>query len=105
MKKAIFLTVLMVFGIALFSGCVSMQRWPDYERRAENRMVVIQDRIGDGLQTGVLTPDQSQMFLTTLKDIRIDYTALIDKEVVRAAWDRLFGRLDALGEEIKRAPA
>ena len=105
MKKAIFLTVLMVFGFALFSGCVSMQRWPDYERDAENRMVAIQEKIGDGLQTGVLTPDESQMFLTTLKDIRTDYTALIDKEVVRAAWDRLFGRLDGLGEKIKRALA
>jgi hypothetical protein len=105
MKNAILLTILMVFGFALFSGCVSMQRWPDYERSAENRMVVVQDKIGDGLQTGALTPDQSQIFLTTLEGIRTDYTALIDKEVVRDAWDRLFGRLDVLGEEINRALA
>ena len=105
MKNAILLTVLLVLGFALFLGCVSMQRSPDYETNAENRMAVIQNRIGDGLQIGVLTPDQSQMFLTTLKDIRTDYTALIDKEVVGAAWDRLFGRLDVLGEEIKRALA
>jgi len=99
------LTVLMVFGFALFSGCVSMQRWPDYERSAENRMVVIQEKIGDGLQTGVLTPGQSQIFLATLKDIRTDYKELLDKEVFRAAWDRIFGRLDVLGEGIKRALA
>lgn len=29
-------------------------------------MVVIQEKIGDGLKTGALTPDQSQRFLTTL---------------------------------------
>ncbi len=105
MKNAILLTVLMVFGFALFSGCVSMQRWPDYERSAENGMVVIQEKIGDGLQTGALAPDQSQMFLTTLKGIRTDYTALRDKEVSRDEWDRLFGRVDVLGEEINRALA
>ena len=106
MKNAILLTVLMVFGLALFSGCATMPRtWPDYERSAENKMVLIQEKIGDGLKTGALSPDQSQMFLTTLKDIRTDYTALIDKEVVQAAWDRLFGRLDVLGEKIKRVLA
>jgi len=35
-------------------------------------MGVIQDKIGDGLKTGALTPDQSQMYLTTLKGIRTD---------------------------------
>ncbi|MFH1702370.1 MAG: hypothetical protein ABIB41_02910 [Nitrospirota bacterium] len=82
-----------------------MQTWPDYERNAENKMVVIQEKIGDGLKTGALTPDQSQMFLTTLKGIRTDYTELRDKRVYRDEWDRLLGRLDALGEEINRALA
>jgi hypothetical protein len=105
MKKAILLTVLMVFGLTLFSGCASMQRWPDQERRAENKMVVIQEKIGDGLKAGALSPDQSQMFLTTLKGIRTDYTALRDREVSRDEWDSLHGRLDVLGEEINRALA
>ena len=103
MKKVIFMAVLMVFGLALFSGCATTQTWPDYERNAENKMVVIQEKIGDGLKTGALTPDQSQMFLTTLKGIRTDYTELRDRRVYRDEWDRLFGRLDALGEEINRA--
>ena len=103
MKKVIFLTVLMVFGLALFSGCATIQTWPDYERNAENKMVVIQEKIGDGLKTGALTPDQSQMFLTTLKGIRTDYTELRDRRVYRDEWDRLLGRLDALGDEINRA--
>ncbi len=105
MKKVIFMTVLMVFGLALFSGCATMQTWPDYERNAENKMVVIQEKIGDGLKTGALSPDQSQMFLTTLKGIRTDYTELRDRRVNRDEWDRLLGRLDALGEEINRALA
>jgi hypothetical protein len=105
MKKAILWTVLMVFGLALFSGCASMQTWPDQERSAENKMVVIQEKIGDGLKTGALSPDQSQMFLTTLKGIRTDYEALRDKVVSRDEWDRLHGRLDVLGDEINRALA
>jgi hypothetical protein len=103
MKKVIFMTVLMVFGLAFFSGCATTQTWPDYERSAENKMVVIQERIGDGLKTGTLSPDQSQMFLTTLKGIRTDYTELRDRRVYRDEWDRLHGRLDALGEDINRA--
>ncbi len=104
MKKAILWTVLIVFGLALFSGCATMpQTWPDNERNAENKMVVIQEKIGDGLKTGALSPDQSQMFLTTLKGIRTDYMALRDKVVYRDEWDRLHGRLDALGDEINRA--
>ena len=104
MKKAIPLTVLMVIALALFSGCATMpQTWPDYERSAENKMVVIQEQIGDGLKTGALSPDQSQMFLTSLKGIRTDYTQLRDKRVYREEWDKLNGRLDALGDEINRA--
>ena len=104
MKNAISLTVLMVFVLALFSGCVTMpQTWPDNQRSAENKMVIIQEKIGDGLKTGALTPDQSQMFLTTLKGIRTDYEALRDKVVSRDEWDSLLGRLDVLGDEINRA--
>jgi len=106
MKKAALMTVLMVSVLALLSGCAtSPQTWPDNERSAENKMVVIQEKIGDGLKTGALTPDQSQMFLTTLKGIRTDYTNLRDKNVYREEWDTLNGRLNALGEEIDRALA
>ena len=102
-RKVVLLTALMVFGLALFSGCVTMQTWPDNERNAENKMVVIQEKIGDGLKTGALSPYQSQMFLTTLKGIRTDYKELRDRRVYRDEWDRLLGRLDALGDEINRA--
>ena len=105
MKKVIFMTLLLVFGLALFSGCATTQTWPNYERNAENKMVVIQEKIGDGLKTGALTPDQSQMFLTRLKGIRTDYEALREKRVYREEWESLLGRLDALGDEINRALA
>jgi hypothetical protein len=103
MKKAVLLTTLMVFGLALFSGCATMQTWPDNQRSAENKMIVIQEKIGDGLKTGALTPDQSQMFLTTLRGIRTDYVALRDRNVSREEWNILLGRLDVLGDEINRA--
>ena len=106
MRNAILATVLMVSVFALLSGCATMpQTWPDYERSAENKMVVIQEKIGDGLKTNALSPDQSQSFLTTLKGIRTDYTALRGKSVYRDEWDRLNARLDALGEDINRGYA
>src|SRR5664279_3498170 len=103
MKKIIFMTMLMVSGLSLFSGCATMQTWPDSERSAESKMVVIQENIGDGLKTGALSPDQSQMFLTTLKGIRSDYMALRDKKVHEEEWNALQGRLDVLGNEVNRA--
>jgi hypothetical protein len=103
MKRFILLTVVMVFGAALLSGCASTQTWPDYARTAENKMVVIQEKIGDGLKTNALTPDQSQRFLTLLKVIRIDYEELRDKSVYRDPWDSLLTRLDVLADEINRA--
>ncbi|MBI5591283.1 MAG: hypothetical protein HY881_12450 [Deltaproteobacteria bacterium] len=103
MKKYILLSVVTIFGLALFSGCAIMHTWPDDERNAEHKMVVIQEKIGDGLKTGALTLDQSQMFLTKLKGIRKDYTALKDRSVYRNEWESIDERLDALGEEINRA--
>jgi hypothetical protein len=103
MKNFTLLTVLVVFGLGLFWGCASIQTWPDNERSAENKMVVIQEKIGEGLQTGALTPDQSQSFLTKLKVIRTEFEELRDKRVYRDKWDSLLGRLDALEADINRA--
>ena len=63
MKNFAFLKVLVVFGLGMLWGCATMQTWPNSERNAENKMVAIQEQIGDGLKTGALTPDQSQNFL------------------------------------------
>ena len=82
-----------------------MQTWPDSERSAENKMVVIQENIGDGLKNGTLSPDQAQMYLTTLKGIRTDYELLRDKKVHREEWNSIHARLDSLGDEINRKVA
>jgi hypothetical protein len=104
-QKVIFMPVLLIFGLVLFSGCATVQTWPDYERNAENKMVVIQEKIGDGLKTGALTPDQSQTFLSRLKGIRTDYEVLREKRVYREEWESLLGRLNALGDDINAAMA
>ena len=103
MKKVILLSISIIFGLVLIFGCISMQRWPDNERSAENKMVVIQERIGEGLKTNALTPDQSQTFLTALKIIRTDYEALKGRMVYREEWNNLHRRLDTLGNEINQA--
>ena len=103
MKRVGYLTAVMVFGLILIAGCASIQIWPDYQRTAENKLFVIQEKIGDGLKTGVLSLDQSQSFLMKLKVIRADYAAMKDKSVYRDEWDSLIVRIDALGEEIDRA--
>ena len=103
MKKTTLTTVLLFFGLALFSGCASMHVWPDQERTADYKMVAIEQRIGGGLKAGALTPDQAQMFLTTLKGIRIDYAELRNQVVYQEKWDSLHHRLNMLGDEINRA--
>lgn len=105
MKNSVLLGLLLGLALTVFSGCATTQTWPDHERSAEDKMVSIQEKIGDGLKTGALTPDQTQIFLTTLKGIRTDYTNLRDKEVARREWKKLHIRLDLLGEEISRAQA
>jgi hypothetical protein len=105
MKTFALLTVLVGLVLALFSGCASMQTRSVYERSSENKMVVIQEKIGDGLKTGLLTPDQSRMYLATLKDIQTDYAGFIGKSVSHEERNRLQGRLDVLGDLINRALA
>jgi len=105
MKRLVVAIVGLVVGVGLLWGCASMQAWPESERSAENKMALIQEEIGDGLKTGALTPDQSQSFLTKLKVIRTDYTALRDKPVYREEWNSLQARLDALGEDVNSARA
>jgi hypothetical protein len=102
-KKIVLTAASAVVGLALLAGCATVQTWPDNERSAENKMVVIQEKIGDGLKTGALTPDQSQSFLTTLKGIRTDYNELRDKRVYQNEWDSLFVRLDTLNNEINKS--
>jgi hypothetical protein len=103
MKKFVMLAGMVVMAAVFLAGCVAPQVWPDYKRSAESKIVVIQEKIGDGLKTGSLSADQSQMFLSTLKGIRNDDLALRDKPVAQSEWIDLHARLDALDTEIDRA--
>nr|WP_320050479.1 hypothetical protein [uncultured Desulfuromonas sp.] len=103
MKKFVMVTGMAVMAIAFLAGCLAPQTWPDYKRSAEKKIVVIQENVGDGLKTGTLSADQSQMFLTTLKGIRTDDLALRDKSVAQREWVDLHARLDALNAEVDRA--
>jgi hypothetical protein len=105
MKKLALLTVLVGLVSALFSGCASMQTLPVYERSTETKMIVIQEKIEDGLKTGALTPDQAKMYLSTLKEIETDYAGLRGKSVSREERNRLQGRIDVLENVVNRALA
>lgn len=100
--KTIYGLLLILLATTLISSCASMHTWPDDERSAESMMLTIEQRLGDGLRTGELTPDQTQMYLTSLKDIRMDYSELRNKPVYREEWNSLQQRLDMLGDEINR---
>jgi len=82
-----------------------MQTWPDAERSAENKMVVILDKIGEGESSGALSPDLSRMYLTKLKGILTDYELLRNKDVFWEEWNSLHARLDLLEAEINRKVA
>lgn len=103
MKRLALLTLVVIFGSALFTGCISLHTWPDYERSAENKIKVIQESIGGGLKSGALSPDQAQAFLTDLKVIQTDYEELKNKKVSKENWDSVNTRLDGLDDEINRA--
>ena len=105
MRKKTIAAMLMIFALALFSGCATMHTWPEHERSAESKMTAIEERIGEGLKTGTLSPDQVQMFLTTLKGIRIDYEELRNRVVYQESWNSIHDRLDMLRDDIDRASA
>ncbi len=103
MKRFVMLTGMAVMAVTFLVGCIVPHTWPDYERSAESKIVVIQEKLGDGLKTGSLSADQTQRFLTTLKGIRTDELMLRDRPVVERDWIDLHARLDALDAEIDRA--
>ncbi len=103
MKKILFVTLMLVIVVILAQCATMPQRWPAYERRAEDKMMALQARIGDGLKTGDLTPNQAQIFLARLEEIRRDYNLLRERMTTREEWERLLTRLDTLENEVDRA--
>ncbi len=103
MKNFALLTVLVGLVFALFSGCASMRTSLVYERSSETKMILVHEKIEDGLKTGALTPDQSSMYVATLKDIQTDYAGLKGESVSREQKNNLQGRLDVLGDVVNKA--
>lgn len=105
MKNPILLPMLILLVSALSFGCATMKTWPDYETAANSKLIGIQEKIGGGLKTGALNPDQAQAFLTKLKFVRTDYEALRNKSVYQEDWHNLNSRIDGLDNEVNQALA
>lgn len=101
--KKIALILLAPLALIILAQCASWQVWPDYERRTEDRLMFLQAKIGDGLKSGVLTPNQAGIFLKKLEDIRVDYLQLKGRNTFRDEWERLLARIDDLESEINAA--
>jgi hypothetical protein len=105
MKKLLFLLVVPVM-IAVLVQCVAVpQRWPAYERKTEDRMFALQQRIGNGLASGEFTPNEAQGLLAKLENIRRDYSVLRDRRTTQGEWEPILGKLDDLEREVGRVRA
>jgi len=102
MKTIRLLGIVPLAAVILAQCAAGPQRWPEYERRAEDRMMRLQEKIGDGLKTGAMTPAQAQDHLARLEDIRRDHRVLRDKMAYREEWDSFFRRLDLFEDEINK---
>ena len=105
MKKILFLVVVPVIMVVLVHCASAPQRWPAYERRTEDRMFALQQRIGNGLASGEFTPNEAQNLLSKLEIIRKDYTVLRERRTTQEEWYPLLGRLDDLEREVGRVRA
>jgi hypothetical protein len=63
---------------------------------------VIQEKIGEGLKTGALTPNEGRVHLARLENFRRDYRVLRDKLAYREEWDTYFRSLDVFEGEVNR---
>lgn len=96
------LLVIVPLSLLLAQCAAGPQRWPDLERRAEDRMMMIQERIGEGLKTGALTPNQGRVHLARLEELRGEYRLMRDKPTYRSEWDGFFRRLDQFEADVSR---
>lgn len=102
MRKLLLLGFLPLLAVVLAQCATGPHRWPEYERRAEDRLMALQERIGEGLKSGALTPAQAQAHLARLEDLRREYRMLRDKPTYREEWDTFFRRLQLFEDEINR---
>ncbi len=105
-KKKILLVAIGLGMMTVLVQCASVsQRWPENERRTEDRMFLLQQEIGNGLGSGELTPNESQNFVAKLDNLRRDYAVLRERTTTQAEWVPLLTKLEDLEKEVKRVRA
>ena len=101
-KKKILLLAIVLGMMTVLVQCASVsQRWPENERRTEDRMFLLQQEIGNGLGSGELTPKESQNFVAKLDNLRRDYTVLRERTTTQEEWVPLLTKLEDLEKEVK----
>ena len=69
-KKVLTLAVVMGMMTVLVQCASISQRWPENERKTEDRMYLLQQKIGNGLGSGELAPND-------LNSTRFMYTTVL----------------------------
>ena len=101
-KKKILLLAIVLGMMTVLVQCASVsQRWPENERRTEDRMFLLQQEIGNGLGSGELTPKESQNFVAKLDNLRRDYTVLRERTTTQEEWAPLLTKLEDMEKEVK----
>jgi len=105
MRNLIFAYALMIMSTLVLSGCATLgiHTWPDDEKRVDAMIITVTQDVGEGIRTGALTIDQSQMFLRQLKTLRKEAAELRSKDVRHEHWNDLHKRLDVVEEEVNAA--
>src|SRR3972149_7946186 len=105
-KKKILLIAIVLGMMTVLVQCASVsQRWPENERKTEDRMFLLQQTIGNGLGSGELTPNEAQAFLIKLDNLRRDYTVLRERKTTQKEWEPLIATLYELEGEVKKVRA
>ncbi|MCZ7624379.1 MAG: hypothetical protein M5U24_18210 [Candidatus Kuenenia sp.] len=107
-KKKILLIAIVLGMTTVLVQCdlvYHSQRWPENERKTEDRMFSLQQTIGNGLGSGELTHNEAQTFLIKLDNLRRDYTVLRERKTTQKEWDPLIATLNELEGEVKKVRA
>lgn len=104
-KKILPLAVVMGMMTVLVQCASISQRWPENERRTEDRMYLLQQKIGNGLGSGELAPNEAQNFLKKLDNLRRDYTVLRERMTTQEEWTPLLTKLEDMEHEVDEVRA
>jgi len=105
MKKKLLLIVVPVMMVFLIQCASIPKMWPANERRSEDRMFALQQKIGNGLALGEITPNEAQNLLAKLENLRKEYTVLRERRTLAGEWDPFLGRLNDIENEVSKVRA